>query len=596
MYSTKIEQVEDDREMYTNFKHYIQSMALKKKFNYITFLSVLWVGILSIFTTLNMIQRYDALLYRTNAHSLRNVVSSIESKLDAISVLTDHMISNETIQSSLSTLLDTKERPIYDQAKRDAYDSLYYYLFSNKNILSVTLVLDDTTINIGDSIHIPDSIKQDLKQTAILNHGRFFWTTGDQSNGYILCVREIRERAYVSLRHLGTLYISVDIDRIVSESLAEINGKQYNFLLLSDETIITPLESPYGEISKNLLETDSPYTIQTVGGKKQFIVQGVLPNLGWSYLYFIDYDYIFQGIQRVKVQSALTIITVMAAAVFLTNIVIRRILLYFQILVQKMTHFGSGHLEPLPTDLDYSSHTDELGELNRNFDEMVLNFNKLINDNYVKQLLLKDAQIKALQQQINPHFLYNTLDSINWMAQNYGADDIAAMARSLGNLFRGAIRTTEDFIPLSKELEFLQSYIQIQSFRFKERLQYQLDIPATHASLLVPKMIIQPLVENAIKHGLEDSFETCLIRLSLEEQVDVYQILVSNTCSEFEPDLLEKIKNKELIPGGTGIGLSNIDQRLRLIYGDDYGLHFYNHENMAVAVVTIPKTNSNSAQ
>jgi two-component system sensor histidine kinase YesM len=198
-----------------------------------------------------------------------------------------------------------------------------------------------------------------------------------------------------------------------------------------------------------------------------------------------------------------------------------------------------------------------------------------------------------LQQQINPHFLYNTLDSINWMAQNCGANEISIMARSLGNIFRGAINTSEDFISLDKELEFLNNYIQIQSFRFKQRLNYEMIISNGYKTLQIPKMILQPLVENAIKHGLEDSFEPCIIRVSIEETESIFQIKVSNTCSEFEPDLLQKLENKELIPGGTGVGLLNIDKRLKLIYGENYGLTFYNQDAMAIAVVSIPKANSN---
>ncbi len=94
----------------------------------------------------------------------------------------------------------------------------------------------------------------------------------------------------------------------------------------------------------------------------------------------------------------------------------------------------------------------------------------LRDENYDKQLLLRDSTIKMLQQQINPHFLYNTLDTINWMAQKYGADDISMMVRSLGNLFRASIAGQKDIIPLSEELEVLNDYIRIQEMRFKDRL------------------------------------------------------------------------------------------------------------------------------
>jgi two-component system sensor histidine kinase YesM len=555
---------------------------------YITLLSVISVGLLSLLLTLHIIKRYDHFLYTTSAQSLDQVTANIESELDAIAMLSDHLLSNPTIQSSLMTLNDAGDSISYTRAKKTAYDSIYYYLFANKNINSVTLVIDDTIINIGDTLSLSSATLEHLGTTALSQNGNYDWVAGELSEGQVICVREIRQKAYVSLRHLATLYICVDIDAIVSRSLSNQADKNFNFILFSGDSVITPTDSPYADASLQHLSTTESYMIQTVQNKKKFVVQGLLPNVKWRYLYFIDYDTIFQGIQTMKLQSAFIIIAVIVITLCLTNVLIKKILRYFQVLVTKMKHFQNGNLEPLLDTLNSFEEMDELGELNRKFDEMVISFNKLINDNYIKQLYLKDAQIKMLQQQINPHFLYNTLDSINWMAQNRGSDDIATMARSLGNLFRGTISQIDDFLPLSKELDFLQNYILIQSFRFKERLNFELQISEAYNALLVPKMIIQPLVENAIKHGVEDSFDPCTIRLTLDEYPDCYKIKVSNTCSVFEADLLQKIERNELVPGGTGVGLINIDTRLKLIFGERFGLSFYNENQMAVAVVTIP--------
>ncbi len=213
----------------------------------------------------------------------------------------------------------------------------------------------------------------------------------------------------------------------------------------------------------------------------------------------------------------------------------------------------------------------------------------LRDENYDKQLLLRDATIRMLQQQINPHFLYNTLDTINWMAQKYGADDISTMARSLGNLFRISITGQEELIPLAEELSFLDNYIQIQNIRFKDRLNFEMNIPNDISHIQIPKLCIQPLVENALKHSMEYSDQMCRIRVTLQERDHDYQIQVANTGSQFEENLIWKIEHREITPQGSGVGLTNINSRLKLLYGDAYGLTFYNQEGMAVVMLTIPK-------
>ena len=198
-------------------------------------------------------------------------------------------------------------------------------------------------------------------------------------------------------------------------------------------------------------------------------------------------------------------------------------------------------------------------------------------------------RIKMLRQQINPHFLYNTLDTVNWLAQKYGAEDISAIARSLGQLFRSTISGQTDLIPLDEELAILNNYITIQKIRFKARLDFRLSVPDNASRILVPKLCIQPLVENALKYAMEYTDETCIIQVTVQEQEKDYVITVSNTGSQFEENLLWKIQNQEIIPQGSGVGLINIDSRLKLLYGTHYGLNIYNEDGMAVVMLSIPK-------
>ena len=218
------------------------------------------------------------------------------------------------------------------------------------------------------------------------------------------------------------------------------------------------------------------------------------------------------------------------------------------------------------------------------------NEDQLIQTNYLNEILIKEAQFKALENQMNPHFLYNTLESINWRAKILGAKDISAMAEALGSLLRITLDHRSKQVPLKKELELIQYYITIQKYRFEDRLNFQTDIPQNLLSCYVLKLTLQPLVENAIRYGLEENTEGCLISISAEAcpEKDQLIIYVKNDGSAFEDDLLSKLENRQIEPHGFGIGLLNIQKRMQITYGEAYGLTLYNEEELAVAKLVYP--------
>ena len=238
--------------------------------------------------------------------------------------------------------------------------------------------------------------------------------------------------------------------------------------------------------------------------------------------------------------------------------------------------------------------TREVQNLSDSFGHMVGRIQQLMTTVREEEIVLRKTELKALQAQINPHFLYNTLDTINWMAQKYGADDISTMVRSLGNLFRAAVNSKEDLIPLKMELDVLKDYIRIQQIRFGDRLDFQLHVPDDISNIYVPTLCIQPLVENALKYALEFSDDVCHITVTISEKDTVYQITVANTGSHFEDDLIWKLEHRQVTPQGSGVGLVNINSRLKLLFGDRYGLSIYNEDGMAIVLLSIPKEREDS--
>lgn len=164
------------------------------------------------------------------------------------------------------------------------------------------------------------------------------------------------------------------------------------------------------------------------------------------------------------------------------------------------------------------------------------------------------------------------------------------MVESLGTLLRATLSNSTSHFDLKKELEIVTAYITIQKYRFEDRLEYSIHCNEAWYNAQIPKMCIQPLVENSINYGLEESTELCTIEITIEHQPesDTLTVLVKNDGSFFEDHLLEKLRSQEIKPHGFGIGLININERIKLMFGKDYGLSLYNENDWAVARIIMP--------
>ena len=162
------------------------------------------------------------------------------------------------------------------------------------------------------------------------------------------------------------------------------------------------------------------------------------------------------------------------------------------------------------------------------------------------------------------------------------------MAESLGTLLRSTLSNRESLVELDYELELVRAYITIQKIRFEDRLDFLSLVDDDLHHILMPPLTIQPLIENAIRYGMEEMTETCHVELLGRHEDDKVLIRVKNNGSVFEEDLLEKLRSRKKQPNGFGIGLMNIDQRIRLLFGDTYGLELNNEDDCATADIHIP--------
>lgn len=219
-----------------------------------------------------------------------------------------------------------------------------------------------------------------------------------------------------------------------------------------------------------------------------------------------------------------------------------------------------------------STRQDEMGRLAASFDRMTGEYDQNLKRSVQRERELNETRLRMLQSQLNPHFLYNTLDCMKWLGVTNGAPQVATLATDLAALLRAGISGSE-YILLEEELELIERYLDIQEVRFGDRFVCEIDVDERFQRCIVPKLILQPIVENAIIHGVADSDEG-FIKLWAEADGGDLLLKVSDNGSGIPEDALRCLNSHETIPGGH-LGLNNVDRIMRLSYGTAYGLSAY---------------------
>jgi len=218
---------------------------------------------------------------------------------------------------------------------------------------------------------------------------------------------------------------------------------------------------------------------------------------------------------------------------------------------------------------------DEIGQLGTEFNEMLDRIEELIGHEYETKLLLNKAEYKALQAQINPHFLYNTLDTMSSIASIQNCDVVSNLCQSLSNIFRYSLDMKHPDSTVAKEIMHLRNYIYVMNVRMREDINYYFEIEDSVLQYSIPRISIQPLVENAINHGLRNKRGEKSIWIQVSEKEGVLTVLVKDNGVGMDAESMnEKLRRNEQEQSekGTGVGLFNINARMKMLYGEAYGL------------------------
>ncbi|WP_176718114.1 cache domain-containing sensor histidine kinase [Paenibacillus kribbensis] len=250
----------------------------------------------------------------------------------------------------------------------------------------------------------------------------------------------------------------------------------------------------------------------------------------------------------------------------------------------------------------WSDRGDEIGLLGRSFNRMLGQIRRLMSLSELRERQKRDAELRSLQEHIKPHFLYNTLDTIHWMARKNGADDVSDMVGALSRLFRLGLSKGDDFIPLRSEMEHISSYMQIQQTRYRDRLRWELIVSEELEKLFVLKLILQPVVENAIYHGIKARRGPGTIRVEAKADGDKLLLTVRDDGAGMTAARLRELQNLLEMPleameqqqkqsrdnmNDRSYGMLNVQARIRLSFGEEYGIVLESEEGAGTCVTII---------
>ena len=229
------------------------------------------------------------------------------------------------------------------------------------------------------------------------------------------------------------------------------------------------------------------------------------------------------------------------------------------------------------------SNTDEIAVLTRSFNDMTQEIGGLVEDIKLQQKNLRIAETKLLQAQINPHFLYNTLDAIVWLAEENRKDEVVSMVTALSDFFRTTLSKGRDFITVREERSHIESYLKIQQFRYQDIMSYEIDMEENMGEFMIPKLTLQPLVENALYHGLKNKRGGGMIKITGRLDGENMIFTVTDDGKGMTKEVLEKLQESIGKEKGDksidGFGIGNVNRRIRYYYGERYGVTLESVEN-----------------
>ena len=301
-------------------------------------------------------------------------------------------------------------------------------------------------------------------------------------------------------------------------------------------------------------------------GKSYLTIYDKLENVEWIVVGLMPLGGIGSDMIQFGLIGIVFAVLLIVLCIAVGNILIKNIITPVDDIVEALNAFSKGDFDTmLPVD-----RSDEMGSLSIGYNQMLVKINALIDNNYRSQILKKECELKMLQAQINPHFLYNTLETINWMARKNDMNEICDLISAVGDLMRISISNKKSYVTVREEMKLVSEYLYIQKIRYRDKLQTEIMADDNMLDYMIPKLIIQPIVENAVVHGIEKKKEGGAVNIRGFLQDSKLCFIVYDTGIGMSEETIQKVmshSNDISSESHTGLGAYTVYQRIAYIYG-----------------------------
>ena len=538
--------------------------------------------------------------------SVSQAISFTESYLRNMTYLANMVEDNGVIQNTLSADGFGEERPYMEQWLEyyELNKEFNSYEISN-SVYRFCLYVPDEVMYAGNQYYF-DGVSR-LKERSdyvdlryALNRGEDYVAISRERDG----VDQQDTSQMVTLYHriaskkekeeeLGICSISVsakyfqDIMKnanITSEGLVYLMSENGRMITSSNSSILQKMQKKgillnYG--AELFMEKKKE------GQKEYYITRQNVDGASWQMILIIPENEYEDQYRFLWLSAALMLGSMIAVIVLMSYLLSGYYVGRLKKLNVEMTGLESGNLN---ANLPITTEEDEIEEIYHNFNGMVQEVQRLMQEHYQLGKEVKMTEVRALQAQINPHFLYNTLDLINWISMDYGAEEIGTLTWNLARFYRLSLNHGKSLISIGEEVEHVEVYVNIENYHFDNAISLEVDVPEELKSYACLNIILQPFVENAIVHGIAEKpdIESCEIRICARREEQDIVFSVQDDGPGVDVKEMQKETQQDIRTAQHGYGVRNINFRLKLCFGEKYGVTYLESEKGTHVEIKIP--------
>ncbi len=567
-------------------------------------ISVLVLCAVIVATVISM--RYtNSAIYENSVLYTKTIISQLNQNVDSYITYMDNIASVIAKSQDAYQLLYQKIGE--DAAAKEGHikrlqEQFNTILKSRDDIRNIGLVQKDGVmlLNSGYQAVNPDLdlSTQEWYTSAVDNYNQYNLTSSHvqhvikgQRPWVITLSREVHN-FYGTGNSDGVVFIDLNYSAI-SELCDKnsIGDKGYVFILDQDGNIVyhPSQQQLYNELQTEnidiVMNADTDTVVTGTGDDEKIYTFSRSGTTGWTVVGCMNMAELLKDSREANKIYMLTAIVLVVIAMLLSSFISKSITLPIQKLRNSMERVQEGDFKAADIVIPAEN---EIGSLTTSFNVMTHKIEDLMAQNVHEQELKRKSELKALQSQINPHFLYNTLDSIIWMAEGKKNEDVVVMTASLARLLRQSISNEDETVSIIQEIQYIKSYLTIQKMRYKDKLEYEIDVDSSIYSVHIVKLVLQPIIENAIYHGLKYKDSKGMIWVKGHQDGRNAVIEIKDDGVGMDEETLAHIFEKHKVNyHSNGVGVYNIQKRLSLYYGKEYGLRYESEKGKGTTVTVV---------